>query len=83
VADPSHACADVSELQQEMDQFEHAAQVARSEAPIDSDWQSDFLSNAQIMSSVTRYWPELASLSSFARILKAFHPFQIESYPPI
>eukprot|EP01043_Picozoa_sp_COSAG02_P092609 COSAG02_NODE_29209_length_574_cov_0.623158_1_plen_53_part_01 len=32
--------------------------------------QSDFLSNAQIMSSVTRYWPELASLSSFARILK-------------
>jgi hypothetical protein len=45
--------------------------------------QSDFLSNAQIMSSVTRYWPELASLSSFARILKAYHPFQIESYPPI
>ena len=40
-------------------------------------------SNAQIMSSVTRYWPELASLSSFARILKAYHPFQIESYPPI
>jgi hypothetical protein len=35
------------------------------------------------MSSVTRYWPELASLSSFARILKAYHPFQIESYPPI
>ena len=31
--------------------------------------QSDFLSNAQIMSSVTRYWPELASRSSFARIL--------------
>jgi hypothetical protein len=26
---------------------------------------------------------ELASLSSFARILKAYHPFQIESYPPI
>ena len=45
--------------------------------------QSDFLSNAQIMSSVTRYWPELASRSSFARILKAYHPFQIESYPPI
>ena len=45
--------------------------------------QSDFLSYAQIMSSVTRYWPELASLSSFARILKAYHPFQIESYPPI
>ena len=45
--------------------------------------QSDFLSNAQIMSSVTRYWPELASPSSFARILKAYHPFQIESYPPI
>ena len=52
-----------------------------------ADWprgqQSDFLSYAQIMSSVTRYWPELASLSSFARILKAYHPFQIESYPPI
>ena len=35
------------------------------------------------LSSVTRYLPELASLSSFARILKAYHPFQIESYPPI
>ena len=42
---------------------------------------SDFLSNAQIMSSVTRYLPELASLSSFARILNACHLLWLETYP--
>ena len=32
------------------------------------------------LSSVTRYLPELASLSSFARILKACHLLQLETY---
>jgi hypothetical protein len=35
------------------------------------------------LSSVTRYLPELASLSSFARILKACHLLQLETYPPM
>jgi hypothetical protein len=35
------------------------------------------------LSSVTRHLPELASLSSFARILKAYHLLQLETYPPM
>ena len=35
------------------------------------------------LSSVTRYLPELASLPSFARILKACHLLQLETYPPM
>ena len=35
------------------------------------------------LSSVTRYLPELASLSSFARILKACHLLRLETYPPM
>jgi hypothetical protein len=33
------------------------------------------------LSSVTRHLPELASLSSFARILKAYHLLQLETCP--
>jgi hypothetical protein len=35
------------------------------------------------LSSVTRYLPELASLSSFARILKACHLLWLETHPPM
>ena len=35
------------------------------------------------LSSVTRYLPELASLSSFARISKACHLLRLETYPPM
>jgi hypothetical protein len=35
------------------------------------------------LSSVTRHLPELASLPSFARILKACHLLRLETHPPM
>ena len=45
--------------------------------------QSDSYYTRTYLSSVTRYLPELASLSSFARILKACHLLWLETYPPM
>ena len=45
--------------------------------------QVSYCPRRQTLSESVWRRPELASLSSFARILKAYHPFQIESYPPI
>ena len=52
-------------------------------APTGRGQQSDSYYTRTYLSSVTRYLPELASLSSFARILKACHLLWLETYPPM